>query len=55
MKKSTKRKPKKIRKTNKKQSERFKKAARLLAPDVTAESFEDAFQRIVIKKKKATN
>jgi|GEM_PF-4069349 len=52
MKKSPKRKLKKIPKTNKKQSERFKESARLLAPDVTAESFEDAFQRIVVEKSK---
>ncbi len=52
MKKSPKRKLRKIRKTNKQQSERFKEAARLLAPDVTAESFEDAFQRVVVKKPK---
>jgi len=55
MKKSPKRKLKKIRKTNKKQSERFKEAARILAPDVTAESFEDAFRKVVVEKKKAAN
>jgi hypothetical protein len=52
MKKSLKRKLKKIPKTNKKQSERFKEAARLIAPDVTAESFEQAFQRVVVEKSK---
>ncbi len=52
MKKSPKRKQKKIRKTNKKQSERFKEGARLLAPDITPQSFEEAFQRIVVEKSK---
>jgi hypothetical protein len=55
MKKSPKRKLKKIPKTNKKQSERFKESARLLATDVTPESFEDAFRKIVVEKKKAAS